>query len=142
MRQYMLDFLLIVLACIPTNYFSFTFPAVQVSMRPEYILTLSCPDQRGIVHSVSGFLANHGCNIIDSAQFGDAHSKLFFMRVHFSVEDFAISDQVLRQKFTDVAQSWQMDCTDIEDKISENTKAIMAVHIYGHPCDMYSAKRI
>jgi formyltetrahydrofolate deformylase len=78
-------------------------------MRPEYILTLSCPDQRGIVHSVSGFLASHGCNITDSAQFGDAHSKLFFMRVHFSVEELAISDQVLRQKFTDVAQSWQME---------------------------------
>ena len=45
---------------------------------PEYILTLSCLDQRGIVHRVSGFLAEHGCNIIDSAQFGDAESKLFF----------------------------------------------------------------
>ena len=32
---------------------------------PEYILTLSCLDQRGIVHRVSGFLADHGCNIID-----------------------------------------------------------------------------
>jgi formyltetrahydrofolate deformylase len=50
---------------------------------PEYILTLSCLDQRGIVHRVSGFLADHGCNIIDSAQFGDAQSRLFFMRVHF-----------------------------------------------------------
>ena len=38
---------------------------------PEYILTLSCLDQRGIVHRVSGFLAEHDCNIIDSAQFGD-----------------------------------------------------------------------
>lgn len=36
---------------------------------PEYILTLSCLDQRGIVYRVSGFLAEHGCNIIDSAQF-------------------------------------------------------------------------
>jgi formyltetrahydrofolate deformylase len=53
---------------------------------PEYIVTLSCLDQRGIVHLVSGFLAEHGCNIIDSAQFGDAGSKLFFMRVHFAVE--------------------------------------------------------
>ena len=42
---------------------------------PEYILTLSCGDHRGIVHSVSGFLAGHGCNIIDSAQFGDAQSQ-------------------------------------------------------------------
>ena len=66
---------------------------------PEYILTLSCLDQRGIVHRVSGFLAEHGCNIIDSAQFGDAESKLFFMRVHFALEEPEIGDQLLRTNF-------------------------------------------
>ncbi|NHZ64782.1 formyltetrahydrofolate deformylase [Massilia genomosp. 1] len=66
---------------------------------PEYILTLSCLDQRGIVHRVSGFLAEHGCNIIDSAQFGDAESKLFFMRVHFALEEGAVGDAVLRADF-------------------------------------------
>ena len=30
-------------------------------VNPEYILTISCLDQRGIVHRVSGFLAEHGC---------------------------------------------------------------------------------
>ncbi|QYF93761.1 formyltetrahydrofolate deformylase [Massilia sp. PAMC28688] len=67
--------------------------------QPEYILTLSCLDQRGIVHRVSGFLADHGCNIIDSAQFGDAESKLFFMRMHFALEDSAVSDAMLRDDF-------------------------------------------
>jgi formyltetrahydrofolate deformylase len=76
---------------------------------PEYILTLSCLDQRGIVHRVSGFLAEHGCNIIDSAQFGDAQSKLFFMRVHFSAEDSAIGDLVLRKKFAALADTMQMN---------------------------------
>jgi len=66
---------------------------------PEYILTLSCLDQRGIVHRVSGFLAEHGCNIIDSAQFGDAESKLFFMRVHFALEDSQVGDALLRADF-------------------------------------------
>ena len=66
---------------------------------PEYILTLSCLDQRGIVHRVSGFLAEHGCNIIDSAQFGDAESHLFFMRVHCALEDRAVSDSLLRENF-------------------------------------------
>jgi len=65
----------------------------------EYILTLSCLDQRGIVHRVSGFLAEHGCNIIDSAQFGDAESKLFFMRVHFALEDHSVSAALLRSDF-------------------------------------------
>jgi formyltetrahydrofolate deformylase len=66
---------------------------------PEYILTLSCVDQRGIVHRVAGFLADHGCNIIDSAQFGDAQSQLFFMRVHFALEDGAVGDAPLRTAF-------------------------------------------
>jgi formyltetrahydrofolate deformylase len=66
---------------------------------PEYILTLSCLDQRGIVLRVSGFLAEHGCNIIDSAQFGDAESKLFFMRIHFALEEPNVSDATLRAGF-------------------------------------------
>lgn len=32
--------------------------------------------------------------------------------------------------------SWQIDPKDVEAKISPRTKAIMAVHLYGLPCDM------
>jgi formyltetrahydrofolate deformylase len=76
---------------------------------PEYILTLSCLDQRGIVHRVSGFLVEYGCNIIDSAQFGDGQSRLFFMRVHFSAEDPSIDDKTLRERFSALAASMQMN---------------------------------
>ncbi|NHZ42103.1 formyltetrahydrofolate deformylase [Massilia aquatica] len=76
---------------------------------PEYILTLSCLDQRGIVHRVSGFLAEHGCNIIDSAQFGDAESKLFFMRVHFALEEGAVGDAVLRADFESLCTQMGMN---------------------------------
>ena len=78
-------------------------------MHPEYILTLSCPDQRGIVHRVSGFLAQHDCNIIDSAQFGDADSRLFFMRVHFASENPTLSDATLRSEFAQLASSLGMN---------------------------------
>jgi formyltetrahydrofolate deformylase len=76
---------------------------------PEYILTLSCLDQRGIVHRVSGFLADHGCNIIDSAQFGDAESQLFFMRVHFALEDAGVSDERLRADFSQLGADMKLD---------------------------------
>lgn len=33
-------------------------------------------------------------------------------------------------------QTWQMDVTQIEAKISAKTRAILVVHIYGHPADM------
>ena len=46
-----------------------------------WVLSLSCPDGPGIVHAVSGALAEHGGNITESQQFGDADTGLFFMRV-------------------------------------------------------------
>jgi formyltetrahydrofolate deformylase len=72
---------------------------------PEYILTLSCHDQRGIVLRVAGFLAEHGCNIIDSAQFGDPESQLFFMRVHFALEDAGVQDLELRAAFAALCEA-------------------------------------
>ncbi|MEP7183246.1 MAG: formyltetrahydrofolate deformylase [Betaproteobacteria bacterium] len=48
---------------------------------PRFILTLSCTDRPGIVAAVATFLADHGCNIIESAQFGDLDTGRFFMRV-------------------------------------------------------------
>ena len=77
--------------------------------QPEYILTLSCLDQRGIVHRVSGFLAGHGCNILDSAQFGDPESKLFFMRVHFALEDAQVTDADLRSSFAVLSREMGME---------------------------------
>src|ERR1035437_7229980 len=38
--------------------------------------------------------------------------------------------------------TWQMDPTDVKWKITPNTKAIMAIHIYGHPCEMKELKKI
>ena len=34
--------------------------------------------------------------------------------------------------------SWQIDPADVIKKITPKTKAVMAVHLYGHPCDMDS----
>jgi perosamine synthetase len=33
-------------------------------------------------------------------------------------------------------ETWNIDVDQIEAKITKNTRAIMPVHIYGHPCDM------
>merc|ERR1711939_928887 len=63
--------------------------AIKMVSADEFILTLSCPDRPGIVHAVTGFLAQHNLNIVDSQQFGDPTSKTFFMRVHFAQVDTA-----------------------------------------------------
>lgn len=46
-----------------------------------YVLTLSCADQPGIVHAVSGALLEANCNITDSQQYGNPVTGTFFMRV-------------------------------------------------------------
>ena len=33
-------------------------------------------------------------------------------------------------------ETWQMDPTDVRRKLTSRSRAIMAVHLYGHPCDM------
>ena len=50
----------------------------------DFVLTLSCPDRPGIVHAVSGYLVEHGANIVESQQFGDRLTSRFFMRIAFT----------------------------------------------------------
>lgn len=40
------------------------------------------------------------------------------------------------------ANAWQIDPTDIEKSITRRTKAIIVVHLYGHPCEMNSIMEI
>jgi formyltetrahydrofolate deformylase len=49
----------------------------------RHVLTLTCRDQPGIVNSVSEGLLRCDANIIESAQFDDLDSGLFFMRMAF-----------------------------------------------------------
>ena len=50
----------------------------------EYVLMISCLDRKGLVYEVTSWLFGQDCNVIDSDQFGDPKSGLFFMRVHFA----------------------------------------------------------
>jgi formyltetrahydrofolate deformylase len=72
----------------------------------EHVLTLSCPDRVGIVHAVSGLMAEHDCNIIDSQQFGDLSTGRFFMRVHV---DAPAAARELGEAFEPVAARFEMD---------------------------------
>lgn len=84
-----------------------------MASKDEYTLTLSCPDRPGIVHAVTGFLAQHDLNIVDSQQYGDSSSSTFFMRVHFGPDNrlktpSALDLESLRQKFHHVATPFSM----------------------------------
>ena len=98
----------------------------------DFVLTLSCDDTIGIVHAVSGFLVNHACNIIDSAQFGDPDTRRFFMRVAFAkgAGDRAETAAAVRTAFAAVASRFSMTF-EIRDLTVKPRVAIM-VSRHGH----------
>ncbi|NYI40723.1 formyltetrahydrofolate deformylase [Demequina lutea] len=75
-----------------------------------WVLSLSCPDRAGIVHAVTGVLAEHGGNITESQQFGDPDTGLFFMRVEVacaaSRENLESAIGVLGERFS---MTWRLD---------------------------------
>ncbi len=75
---------------------------------PEFILTLSCADVPGIVYAVSSFLVQHQCSIVQSQQYGDRETGLFFMRVHFESADAAAELEAMRSTFGWVGDSFHM----------------------------------
>ena len=76
-------------------------------MRNVYILTLSCPDRMGIVHAVSGFLLDNGGNIEEAAQYSDADTGLFFMRVRFACDK--LNYEALSTQLKGFGESFGMD---------------------------------
>ena len=73
---------------------------------PTYILTLTCPDRRGIVHAVSGFLLGSGGNIEEASQYNDHDTGLFFMRVSFACSQ---PPEQLRSDLAAFAQGFGMN---------------------------------
>lgn len=74
-------------------------------------LTIRCPDTPGIVASVTGFLFNHGANILHLDQHSSAVSGgEFFMRVEFSTPDLDLTQSALENAFvSSVAERYQMN---------------------------------
>ena len=102
--------------------------------RHEFILTLACPDAKGIVHAVSGALFDHGCNILESQQYGDVRDEdstgLFFMRVHFEAPPVIADAQQLQALFKPLRERFQM--TAQVHPRSQRTRVLLMVSKHGH----------
>ena len=71
------------------------------------ILTLSCPDQPGIVAHVATTLYERGANILDAMQSEDEETRRFFMRVVF--DPGAGDPAALRDALGRMAEQYSMD---------------------------------
>jgi len=96
----------------------------------DYILTLSCPDTVGIVHAVAAFLHDAGCNILDSAQFGDPDTSRFFMRVHFTPVSSRVTLAALKKGLAPVAERYAMSW-EIHD-VGERPRVMILVSKFDH----------
>jgi formyltetrahydrofolate deformylase len=96
----------------------------------EFVLTLACPEQRGIVHAVSSYLLEHGCDIIDNRQFGDRQAGRFFMRVHFVTDRPGTDVEALSSAFAELAEGYRMSWQLVG--VDERPKVLIMVSKFGH----------
>jgi formyltetrahydrofolate deformylase len=100
----------------------------------EFILTLSCPDAKGIVYTVSGLLYQAGCNIIDSQQYGDLDGAdatgLFFMRVHFQAPEHLSTVATLQTLFAHARGQHRMDLAF--HAVGDRPRLLLMVSQHGH----------
>ncbi|MBB6120757.1 formyltetrahydrofolate deformylase [Nocardiopsis algeriensis] len=104
----------------------------------EYVLTLSCPDSRGIVAAVANLLSDHGCNITESQQYGDHYTGRFFLRMQFVAEQGAggaAGEEDLRGAFAALAAGvgsgdsyveWTLNPRDVRPRM------LVMVSKFGH----------
>ncbi len=87
----------------------------------RHILTLSCDDRPGIVGAVGTFLAEHRCNILESAQFGDVDTNRFMMRVSFERLPDAPDEAVLATTFgltaARFAMQWELHDAAVRPRV-------------------------
>lgn len=53
------------------------------STPPNARLLIACPDARGVTAAVTGFITDHGCNLLDLDQHTDLEHQEFFLRAEF-----------------------------------------------------------
>jgi formyltetrahydrofolate deformylase len=96
---------------------------------PSFVLTLSCADRPGIVAAIANLLAENGCNIADSAQYGDVKSGRYFMRVSFSAPD-SMSRDAARQMLAPAIKRFAMMAEVYS--YAEKTRVLILVSKFGH----------
>lgn len=72
------------------------------------ILLISCPDQKGITATVTGFIYENNGNILHADQHIDEQSNTFFMRVEWALEGFRLEEVNINQAFEPIAKRYSM----------------------------------
>ena len=97
----------------------------------HYVLIIKCPDTRGIVAAVSGYLNDNDISIVESNQFNDAQGDMFYVRVVFKQAGARMPPMsILREGFHPIAHRFRMDWEIFS--LSIKPKVLIAVSRFGH----------
>jgi formyltetrahydrofolate deformylase len=97
----------------------------------HYVLIIKCPDTRGIVAAVSGYLNDNDISIVESNQFNDSQGDMFYVRVVFKQAGARMPPMsILREGFKPIAHRFSMEW-DIHN-LSVRPRVIIAVSKFGH----------
>lgn len=72
------------------------------------VLLISCPDQKGLVAAVSEFVYSNGGNIVHAEQHVDVQENIFFHRVEWELNGFALAPREIGGAFGKVAERFGM----------------------------------
>lgn len=98
----------------------------------HYVLIIKCPDTRGIVAAVSGYLNDNDISIVESNQFNDAQGgNMFYVRVVFKQAGPRMPPmEILREGFRPITHRFAMDW-EIHN-LSVKPRIVIAVSKFGH----------
>jgi formyltetrahydrofolate deformylase len=99
-------------------------------MRTSAVLLISCPDQKGLVATVSEFIFRHGGNILHTDEHTDAESFWFLMRVEFDPNGFDLPLGEFAQHFDPIADRLGMEYHLAQP--GERKRMVILVSRYDH----------
>jgi formyltetrahydrofolate deformylase len=97
-------------------------------MTTTYLLTLSCPNQPGIVARITTEIFHHGADIKEAHQYDDSGNVRFFMRIVFTLP--AAQAEPLKAAFAPIAAHYEMDWTF--RPLNERRKVLLLASKFDH----------
>jgi len=94
------------------------------------ILILKCPDRKGLVAAVSGFLADNDASIAESHHFNDPRVDQFYMRTVFHPDGDMTGLEAMKAGFAPIASRFSMDWSLHEAGVKP--RVLIAVSKFGH----------
>jgi len=99
--------------------------------KDQFILILKCPDRKGVVAAVSGFLADNDASILESNHFNERMTDQFYMRTVFRQDGDGMPPlEALRKGFDLIARRFKMEWELFDASIKP--KVLIAVSKFGH----------